>query len=187
MTGRRIFNLVYPIIIGISFLLKILPRKINIFLFQISSGIPTFIGTGIRYILLRALCKKIGRNVYIGRWCTIKNPQNIIIENNVSIHEYCYIDAIGGLIIRNNTSIAHNCSLLTFTHNYENNTIPIKYQKISTNSIVINENVWIGCGVRILMGIEINNCTIVGANSVVNKNIGPGIYAGVPTKKIKEL
>lgn len=187
MTGRKIFNFGYPIIMGLSFFLKILPKKINIFLFQISSGFPTFIGIGIRYIILVAICKKIGKNVYIGRWCTIKNPQNMIIGNNVSIHENCYIDAIGGLIISDNTSITHNCSLLTFTHNYSSNKTPIKYQKISTNPITIKENVWVGCGVRILNGVTINNRTIVGANSVVNKNIGPGIYAGVPTKKIKEL
>lgn len=53
--------------------------------------------------------------------------------------------------------------------------------------ILIGNDVWIGRGATIMSGVRIENGAVIGANSVVTKNIGPyEIWAGNPCKFIKK-
>lgn len=53
--------------------------------------------------------------------------------------------------------------------------------------VIIGENVFLGAGVRILRSVTIGDGAIVGANSVVDRDIPPfTIYGGVPAKYIKD-
>ena len=53
---------------------------------------------------------------------------------------------------------------------------------------MIGSDVWIGARVTVLMGAKINNRVVVGAGSLVNKDLESGyIYAGIPAKKIKKI
>lgn len=187
MTGRNLFKYFGKLILLISFLLSILPKRVNLFLFSIFSGFPTYLGVLIRYILLKAMIRDLGDNVYIGRWCILKNIENLAIGNNVSIHDMCYIDALGGIEIGNNVSIAHQCSLISFEHSYNEKLIPIKYQKIIKRKIILHNNIWIGCGCRILGGSIIPQKTIIAANAVTKGEIQQGLNAGSPAKKIKDI
>lgn len=82
----------------------------------------------------------------------------------------CYFECSGGLMIGNNVSIAHSSSILTSTHTYSDFNLPIKYNEI-LKTVVIHDDVWIGCGVRILCGVHIDTRCIIGANSLVNKSV----------------
>lgn len=54
--------------------------------------------------------------------------------------------------------------------------------------IIIGDDVWIGANCTILSGVKIENCCIIGANSLVNKNIPAFSLAyGTPVKVIKDL
>ena len=98
----------------------------------------------------------------------------------------CYFECSGGLMIGNNVSIAHSSSILTSTHTYSDFNLPIKYNEILKKTVVIHDDVWIGCGVRILCGVHIDTRCIIGANSLVNKSVDSfSIYGGVPAKKNK--
>ncbi|MDC9736342.1 acyltransferase [Proteus mirabilis] len=188
MTGRNFFKYFGKFISLISFLLSVFPKKFNLFLFNLFSGCPTYFGTLIRYILLKSIIKDLGNNVYIGRWCIIKNINNLTIGNNVSIHDMCYIDALGGIKIGNNVSIAHQCSLISFEHNYnDEQTIPIKYQRIIKKNIILHDNIWIGCGSRILAGTIIPQKTVIAANTVTKGELKQGVNAGSPARKIKDI
>jgi len=167
--------------------LSILPFSIRLFLFSYFSGTPGKIGVGLRYLFLKTLCSSCGDNVYIGRWCSFKNIKGLIIGDNVSVHDYCYFDAKGIISIGTNVSIAHNSTILTFEHTFSNPSLPIKYQPLNINKVVIDDDVWIGCGCRILSGTRINSRSVIGANSVVKNEIGPGVYVGCIAKKIKDL
>lgn len=55
-------------------------------------------------------------------------------------------------------------------------------------NIYIGDDAWIGANVTILPGITIGKCAIVGAGSVVTKDIDAyGVYAGVPARKIRDV
>lgn len=186
--GRKVFKLIYPFLSFLSLLICWLPKPFLMMAYNCFSGFPTLLGVLIRYVLLSAACKEIGKNVYIARWVVIKNPQGLKIGDNVSVHEYCYLDACGGVSIGSNVSIAHGSSLVSFEHTWKDMSVPIKYNKLKLGEIALADDVWIGCGVRILASSCVGERAIVAAGAVVKGDCsGHSIYAGVPAKKIKSL
>lgn len=144
------------------------------------------LGIIIRYILLKSLVKNIGSNVVIFPNVILKNYENLEIGNNVSIHSMTYIEASGGVKIGNDVSIAHGVTIMSETHNFSRNDIPIKDQGISYFKTVIENNVWIGAKATILAGIIIAEGSIIGASSVVTKNTEKfSTNVGIPAKMIK--
>lgn len=108
--------------------------------------------------------------------------------NNVSVHPFCYIDGEGGIDIGNNVSIAHNVSILSFNHTWQNQSAPIKYNPKIYKPVQISDDVWIGCGVRIMAGVKISKRCVIAAGSVVTKDCSEnGLYGGIPAKLIKML
>ncbi|MGI2799433.1 acyltransferase [Photobacterium damselae] len=172
----------------LAFVIKILPKFFRHFLYDISSLIPTFLGVFFRAVILKSLLLKCGKKLYVGRFVTIKNPHLLSVGDNVSFHEYCFVDAIAGIDIGDNVSIAHSSSLISFDHQFSNEELPIKYNKLKFSEINISDDVWIGSGVRILCGSHISSRTIIAAGSVVKGNIESRyIYAGVPAKPKKRI
>ena len=62
-------------------------------------------------------------------------------------------------------------------------------KKIQKNEkIVVEDDVWIGANVTILPGIHIGRCAVIGAGSVVTKDVDEySIWAGVPAKKLRDI
>ena len=131
---------------------------------------------------------KIAENVYIAENVVLKNSQGLTIGSNFSLHEFSYIDAIGGIEIGDNVSIAHNCSLVSFEHTWNDRETPIKYNSTINHPIFIGDDVWIGCGVRVLSGAVIENRVVVAAGAVVKGTLEAGyLYGGIPARKLKKL
>jgi len=113
---------------------------------------------------------KIGNNVGIGDNCIIAaRDTSVKLGDNVLVSAYCYI--MGGRF-----------------HNFERNDIPIAAQPLLPGKgVVIEDNVWLGGGVKVLDGITIGRDSIVGAGAVVTKDIPEFCIAvGVPAKVVKK-
>lgn len=187
MTGRELFAKYSYIIDILSKLTAKLPKRYRSYrldkLRNKSGSIPMMK----RYLLVRTLTKKCGKNVAIFPEVFFENIENLEIGDNVSIHQMCYIDAEGGIIIEDNVSIAHRCSVLSSNHGFDAEDTPIKYQKMSLKKTTIQENVWIGCGSVILAGSCIGNGTVIGANSTVTNSIPSNSVAfGTPCRVYKK-
>ena len=130
-----------------------------------------YIGLVKRYCLLKNLAKSVGDNVAIQPDVYLFNVQNLIIGDNVSIHPLSYIDAYGGIEIGNDVSIAHNVTLMSFNHGFSDMKIPIKEQTTEIRPIVIENNCWLGAKAIILGNTTIGTGSVIGAGSVVTKNI----------------
>ena len=187
MTGRSLFKRIEFFLFFLAAIMKLTPRAFRVFLLQLFGSCPTMFGVGIRYVLVKSIANNVGDNFYVGRWCVLKNIDCLSVGDNVSIHDQCYIDAKGGVTIGSNVSIAHQSSILSFEHSFNDSAIPIKYQPLILKPIVIEDDVWIGAGVRVLGGLSIGYKTVIGANSVVTSSISHGVYVGAPCRKIKEL
>lgn len=187
-TGRERFAK-YRAILNIMVLFsRILPRSIISLIWRPLDILPGNLGVAVRYIILKRLLQDCGENIFIGPFVEIKGWDSIEIGDNVSIHSGCYIDGSGGLKIGNNTSIAHQSSILTFEHTWSNIEVPIKYNPLKKSIVSIGDDVWIGCGVRILSGTIINKRSILAAGAVVNKTVESNtLVGGIPAKKIKDL
>lgn len=129
----------------------------------------------------------IGDNNWLLSGCKLL-PQGgtITIGNNCSVNPYTILYGHGNLNIGNFVRIATHCVIIPSNHNFCEIDRPIMYQGLTNRGITIEDDVWLGCGVRVLDGVTIAKGCIIGAGSVVTKSTIPyGIYAGVPAKFIK--
>jgi len=151
----------------------------------------------------------IGTNCKILRGCELDASNNgkIIIQNNITLNPYVFLQANnngfikigknteinnftiinsgGKIVIGNNVLIGPRVNIISYNHNYMNANILIKKQKCNTKEIIIEDDVWIGANTTILYGVKIGKGAVVGANSLVTKDIEPyTINVGSPTKTI---
>lgn len=134
-----------------------------------------------------------GGKIYIGKNCEILNGVllmtyggNIIIGDNCSINPYTILYGHGNLTIGDNVLIAGHCLIIPSNHIFSDINSPINQQGLTKKGIVIENNVWIGAGCRILDGVRIGHGAIVAAGAVVNKTVMLNtIVGGVPAKLIK--
>lgn len=111
---------------------------------------------------------------------------NISIGSNCTINPFTIIYGQGGCYIGNGVRIAAHCTIIPSNHQFIDSSVPIFRQGLINKGIVIEDDVWIGTGVRVLDGVHIAKGSVIGAGSVVTKSTEPyGVYVGVPAIKIK--
>jgi acetyltransferase-like isoleucine patch superfamily enzyme len=82
-----------------------------------------------------------------------------------------------------NIKIGRRCLIASQTGIYANNH---REYGMSWEGITIEDNCWLGTGVKVLDGVTIGKCSVIGAGAVVTKDIPPySIAVGVPAKVIK--
>jgi len=135
----------------------------------------------------------IGDNSSIGSFSRLVVTSNysnigshINIGDNVGIGAFANIGGSGGITIGKNTIIAQYFSAHPENHIFESTSKPIRSQGTSRKPIVIGEDCWIGAKVTIVAGISIGRGAIIGAGSVVTKDIPDfSIAVGNPARTIK--
>lgn len=188
MTGRKYFTIFKLLINFSSSVFKIFPLGFRVFLWNCITNHNQLVFIGIRYCILKASLKKCGDNIRVGSNVRFIYWDRISIGNNVSIHDNCYLDGYGGIKIGSVVSIAHSSSILSSNHTWNDSTIPIKYNSVIKNEVIIKDDIWIGCGVRVLAGVTIPQRSVIAAGAIVNKTIYKnGVYGGIPAKLIKDL
>ena len=94
---------------------------------------------------------------------------------------------IGPVTIGNDIRLAQNITLSGLNHNYEDVSMPIHVQGVSTAPIVIEDETWIGANVVVVAGVTIGRHSIVAAGSIVTKDIPPfSVAAGNPARVLKK-
>ena len=110
--------------------------------------------------------------------------KNITIGKNVFINACCKFQDQGGIKIGDNVLIGHNVILATINHNFD----PLKRAEMTPKRIEIGCNVWIGSNTVILPGVKVSDGAIIGAGSVVTKDVPKNtIVVGNPAKVIKHI
>lgn len=106
---------------------------------------------------------------------------NLQLGSNVSLSDTLIL-SYGPVIIGDNVSFSYRNIIITSTHDYND------FNKVITKPVIIGNNVWITTNVTILPGVNIGENSIIGAGSVVTKDIPSNVYAaGNPCKIIKSL
>jgi len=109
-----------------------------------------------------------------------------IINCNVSINEWVHLNGKGQIEIGDWVDIAHSVSIESADHGFSSLKDHIRFQEFTVGKIIIEDDVWIGCGTRILKGVRIGKGSTIGAGSVVTKDIPPySIAVGNPCVVIK--
>ena len=111
---------------------------------------------------------------------------NIVLGKNVFINSNCYFMDGAKITVGDNVFIGQSCGFYTANH-------PLDYQTRNQGieqalPILIGNNVWLGGNVIVLPGVEIGDGCVIGAGSVVTKDIeANSIATGVPCKVIKKI
>ena len=117
---------------------------------------------------------------------------HITIGNHCNIGEYNHITATNSIIIGDGLLTGRYVIISDNNHGglseQEFFIEPAKRTLKSKGGVVIGNNVWIGDKVSILPGVRIGDNVIIGANSVVTKDIPDScMAAGIPAKVVKKL
>ena len=141
--------------------------------------------------ILRALTwglflKKKGKGVYILEGCRLYNPRGIEIGDYSGINHHSELAGTGGLIIGKHVMIGPHCQILTSKHRNDDWRKPMSKQGFMTGRVVIGDDVWIGTNVIVLPNVTIGRGAILGAGTVVTKDVKPySVVGGIPAKQIK--
>jgi acetyltransferase-like isoleucine patch superfamily enzyme len=129
---------------------------------------------------------EIGDDVYISRYCVIRGGKTgVKIGSNVNIGWYSMLYGYGGIEIGDNTLLANNVQIHSGNHVYKDPNKPIRLQGGEGKPVKIDEDVWLASYTIVLPGITIGKGSVIGAGSVVTKDIPPySIAVGNPAKVI---
>ena len=167
----RVLSLIYGYE-ALNLLLKFTPSRSSIF-------------------LLKYYGATIGKRVTIQSPLIIHNGkkgkkmyQNLVIGNDCYIGRDCIFDLDNIIQIGDRVTISHRAILNTHTDKGKAN-IAIELNNKSSSQINIEDDVYIGTNVTILQGVTIGKQSLVGAKSLVSKNLPEGSKSyGIPAKII---
>jgi acetyltransferase-like isoleucine patch superfamily enzyme len=127
----------------------------------------------------------LGNYSLIESFSTINNGVgDVAIGNKTIIGIGCTV--IGPVEIGDDVMLAQNIVVSGLNHGYENIGIPPSEQKTVTKKITINDSVWIGANCVITAGVTIGKHAIIGAGSIVTKDIpNYSVSVGNPAKVVK--
>lgn len=110
--------------------------------------------------------------------------KNITFGKNIFINSGCKFQDQGGIVIGDNCLIGHNAVLATLNHNLD----PKKRADMAPAPIVLGDNVWLGANVTVLPGVSIGDNAVVGAASVVTKDVPANtVVVGSPARVVRTL
>lgn len=132
--------------------------------------------------LMREIFPDMGENSIVHAPLTAVRPHNVKIGKNVIVMNGCLMMAAGGITLEDGVMIAANAQLISNNHDLRERMI------ITCKPVLICENAWIGAGATILPGVTVGENAVVGAASVVTKDVPPNaIAAGNPARIIKYI
>ena len=142
----------------------------------ISIGEDTLIGPGVA----------LSAGMVPGQEC-ITNPV-------VSIGDRCLIGKGSGIVghfsitIGNDVWTGHHVYITDQNHGYEDVSVPISRQSQPERAVIIGDGSWLGHGSIVPPGVTIGEHVVIGANSVVTKDIPPfSVAVGSPARVIRKF
>jgi acetyltransferase-like isoleucine patch superfamily enzyme len=123
----------------------------------------------------------------IESYCCINNAVGDVVIGDytrIGIHN----TIIGPVTIGSHVNLAQGIVVTALNHNFEDTTLRIDEQGISTQPVVIGDDVWVGANAVILPGVKIGKHVVVAAGAVVTKDVPDYcVVAGVPARVVKKL
>lgn len=173
-------------------------------------SIPGRSGRFLRRLYYRAVLGGSGTRISFGERIEVGCPRNIILGNEVYFGRDCVLRACGGgmlttgdrmtvngnvrliadfgrIEIGSDVLIGPNVVVRASNHETARDDVPIRQQGQRGGHVVIGDDVWIGANVVIVAGVTIGSHAVIGAGSVVNRNVPDFAFAaGVPARVISD-
>ena len=151
--------------------------------------LPSYEGILLRRFFYRLVAKKMGRDALIYPQVVLTHCYGLQTGVGFAINYGGHIDARGSVTIGDYTLIGPNSFIGSSTHEIKNTqSKPRLFSGHESRPTTLGSNVWIGANCVILPGITIGDHSIVGAGSVVTKDVASSvIVAGNPAVLIRHL
>lgn len=125
---------------------------------------------------------RIGEGSFVAAPLAGAALDKVTIGNHVYVNTNALMMARGGITIEDNVQIAANAQLISNNHDVYDRQI------LTCKPILIKEGAWIGAGATILPGVSVGKYAVVGAMSVVTKDVPDyAVVVGSPAKVVKML
>lgn len=127
---------------------------------------------------------KVNSKVYFRKGCAVRVRENACLKigDNVSFNNNCILTCREKIVIGNNVLIGPNTLIFDHDHDYKSDDFMNKFK---TKPIIIEDNVWIGGNCTILKGSHIHSGAVIGANTIVNKEISENtVYVNSNDEKL---
>lgn len=148
-------------------------------LFRINHTMP---GTDDYQELIHRLFSEVGEGSRIVAPMTIVHGDKVRIGRNAIVMPNSLMMASGTITIEDNVQVAAYVKLISNNHD------PYDRMILTCMPVVLKRNCWIGAGAVILPGVTVGENSIVGAGSVVTKDVPDNtVVAGNPAKFVKQL
>ena len=148
-------------------------------IFRCNNTMP---GTPEQDELIHRIFPEMGEGSRVSAPLTAVRPHMVKIGRNVVVMPGCLMMSAGGITIDDGALIAANVQLISNNHDL------YQRQIITCRPVHIGKNAWIGAGATILPGVTVGDNAVVGAASVVTKDVAPDtIVAGNPARFIKAI
>jgi acetyltransferase-like isoleucine patch superfamily enzyme len=170
-----------------------LKHKIKLFLLKKQIGNNTYIDKTVHVTGWNSI--SIGKNTAISEYTWINVNNRTPNHKHITIGDNCYIGrrnffSSGWLIeIGDYVMTGINCKFIGSDHIFTNPYMPYITTGTTNDKIIkVGSNVWLGVEVTVMGNVTIGHGTIIGAGSLVNKDIPPfSIAVGNPCKVIKRF
>ncbi len=124
--------------------------------------------------------------VGVGCYFLATQSGHIHVGDDVGINDHCYVTSNYGISIGAGTRIAEFVSIRDYDHEFADPNVPIRKQGLRGGPISIGDDCWIGRSVMITGNVKIGRGCVIGANSVVTKDIPEfSVAVGAPARVIK--
>jgi acetyltransferase-like isoleucine patch superfamily enzyme len=128
----------------------------------------------------------LGANATIEDFCTVNNGVgDVLIGDDSRIGLGSVL--IGPVTVGKQVILAQNIVISGLNHTYTDVNVPIRLQKVTTDAIVIEDEVWIGANAVITAGVTIGKHSVIAGGAVVTKSIPPySVAVGNPARVVKK-
>lgn len=129
----------------------------------------------------------LGRHSVIESYCCINNAMgDVTIGSYTRIGLHCTI--IGPVHIGSHVNLAQGITVTALNHNFQDTSLRIDQQGVSTKPTIIGDDVWIGANAVVLPGVTVGNHAVIAAGAVVTHDVPANtVVGGIPAKVLKTL
>ena len=126
-----------------------------------------------------------GVGIWRGTIMEVELGGAISVGSGTAIQPYCILNAVvGSITIGRDVQIAAHSMFFPFRHRFEDPNVPMREQgRESKGGIVVEDDVWVGAGTTVMDGVRIGRGSVIGAGSVVTRDVPPFcVAAGTPAR-----
>jgi carbonic anhydrase/acetyltransferase-like protein (isoleucine patch superfamily) len=174
---KELYLLIIQTCARLFFVSREFPSSVSIYC--VLDVIPLYKGTQWHKLVMK-------KRSHIERWCVVNTWHgDVIMDEGASIGIGSIV--IGPVRFGKKSVCSQNCFISGESHLYKDTKVNFLSQGFKVQEVVFGDNVWIGSNSVILPGIKIGDNSVIGAGSVVTKDVPSfSVAAGNPAKVIMQ-